>query len=344
MSKREINYKLVVENVETKTRVDSYIAQNLKGVSRSLVSDENTQILINGKLVKNSAKVKNNQIIEIKYSENFFEGIEAEDIKLNVLYEDEDILVINKDQGLVVHPGANNYEHTLVNALVFRYGEDFSSNFANEVDDDEEGDVDEDVSLIRPGIVHRLDKDTSGTMVVALNRESQRDLSQQFKDRETSKIYIALVRGYFDKRRGRINTNIVRDSKDRKKFTTCSSEIGKFADTSYLVLKQYKGYALVRLNIHTGRTHQIRVHLKSINHPILGDPIYSNEDKMFPDATLMLHALQLELKHPKTGDKMRFRSAMPQRFKEVINKLNPYIMDKGQQSKYYESAEKLKNK
>ena len=339
MSKRDISYKLKVENLESKVRVDSYIAKNLENVSRSLVGDKDTKIFVDNKLVKNSAKVTNGQEIEIQYSEEFFEGIEAEDINLNVLYEDEDILVINKDQGLIVHPGANNYHNTLVNALVYRYGDEFSSSFAT----DEEQELD-DEAIIRPGIVHRLDKDTSGTMVVALNRESQRDLSNQFKERETSKIYIAIAKGYFDKRRGRITTNIIRDPKDRKKFTTCENDKGKTADTSYLVLRQYKGYALVRLNIHTGRTHQIRVHLKSINHPILGDPIYSNKDKTFKDATLMLHALQLDLKHPKTNIKMRFRAAMPSRFKNIIKQLEPFVKEKGQNTKYYESAVKLRKK
>jgi 23S rRNA pseudouridine1911/1915/1917 synthase len=336
MSKRDVSHKIVVEGVEGKTRVDSYIAQNLEGVSRSLVSDKDTQIFVDNKIVKNSFKVKDNQVIEIKYSETFFNGIEGEDISLDSLYEDEDILVINKEQGLVVHPGANNYEHTLVNALVYRYGDEFQDKFEDETSDNE--------TLMRPGIVHRLDKDTSGVMVIALNRESQRNLSSQFKERETSKIYIAIVKGYVQKRRGRITTNIIRDPKDRKKYTTCASDKGKTADTSYLVLKQYKGYALVRINIHTGRTHQIRVHLKSINHPILGDPIYSNPDKKYPNETLMLHALQLELNHPKSKAKMRFRAAMPKRFKDFIKKVDPFVMEKGQSQKYYESAEKIRSK
>lgn len=338
MSKRDVSHTIIAEGIEAKTRVDSYIAQNIEGISRSLVGDKNTEIYIDKKRVKNSAKIKNGQTIEIKYSEDFFDGIEAEDIKLSPLYEDKDILVINKEQGLVVHPGANNYSHTLVNALVYRYGDDFQLQFK---DEDEQED---NTSFLRPGIVHRLDKDTSGAMIIALNRNSQRNLSDQFKERETSKIYIAIAKGYFKKRRGRITTNIVRDPKDRKKYTTCDESKGKTADTSYLVLKQYKGYALIRVNIHTGRTHQIRVHLKSINHPILGDPIYSNVDKTFPDATLMLHALQLEIKHPQTNKKMRFRAPMPIRFKEVIKKVDPFVMDKGQSQKYYESAEKIKNK
>ena len=343
MSKKEIRHNLIVEDIESKVRVDSYIASKIENISRSLVTDKDSLIFINNKKSKNSSKVHNGDNIEFIYSEEFFEGVEAQDINLNVIYEDKDILVINKDQGIVVHPGAGNYNSTIVNGLVYRYGDKFVESFGEDEDSEDSEFVDEDAHL-RPGIVHRLDKDTSGTMVIALNRESQRDLSQQFKDRSTSKIYIALVKGYFDKRRGRITDNLIRDPKDRKKFITCDKDKGKTADTSYLVLRQYRGYALVRINIHTGRTHQIRVHLKSINHPILGDPIYSNIDKKFKDASLMLHALQLDFKHPKTNDKMRFRAAMPNRFKDIINSLETFVLDKGQESKYYETAVKLKKR
>lgn len=343
MSKKEIKHNLIVEEIESKVRVDSYIAANVENISRSLVTDKDSQIFVNGKKAKNSAKVHNGDKIEFIYSEEFFEGIEPENMDFKVLYEDKDIFVINKDQGIVVHPGAGNHNSTIVNGLVHRYGESFTDKFEEEETEEPCEFVDEEAHL-RPGIVHRLDKDTSGTMVIALNRESQRDLSEQFKDRKTSKIYIALVKGYFDKRRGRITDNLIRDPKDRKKFITCEKDKGKNADTSYLVLKQYRGYALVRINIHTGRTHQIRVHLKSINHPIVGDPIYSNTDKKFKDATLMLHALQLDIKHPKTEDKMRFRAAMPTRFKEIIHSLEPFVLEKGQEKKYYETAVKLKKR
>ncbi len=343
MSRKEVRHNLIVEEIESKVRVDSYIASNLENISRSLVSDKESQIFINSKKAKNSTKVQNGDKIEFIYSEEFFEGIEPEDINLDILYEDKDILVINKNQGIVVHPGAGNHNSTIVNGLVHRYGESFSDKFEEEETEEPSEFVDED-AFLRPGIVHRLDKDTSGTMVIALNRESQRDLSEQFKDRKTSKIYIALVKGYFDKRRGRITDNLIRDPKDRKKFITCDKDKGKTADTSYLVLRQYRGYALVRINIHTGRTHQIRVHLKSINHPILGDPIYSNTDKKFKEASLMLHALQLDFKHPKTSEKMRFRAAMPKRFKDIINSLEPFVLEKGQENKYYETAVKLKKR
>jgi 23S rRNA pseudouridine1911/1915/1917 synthase len=339
MSKRDVSHKLIVEGVETKTRVDSYIAKTIENITRTLVTDKDTQIFVDGKSVKNSTKVKNDQTIEIKYTETLYEGIEGEDIKLKVLYEDDNMLVINKEQGLIVHPGANNFEHTLVNALVFRYGEDFVARFY-----DENNISTEEMALMRPGIVHRLDKDTSGTMVIALNKESQLNLSTQFKERETNKVYIALVKGHFTHRRGKIITNIVRDSKERKKYTTCEKNKGKTADTSYFVLKQYTGYALVRISIHTGRTHQIRVHFKSINHPVLGDPLYSNKDKNFPEASLMLHALQLEVTNPKTDKLMRFRAAMPDRFKRVIEQLDHFVREKGQSKKYYESAEKIRNK
>lgn len=336
MSKKIITHKLIVVDIEEKVRVDKYLSQNIEGISRSLVGDKDTLITIDGKAAKNSAKVAEGAEVEIQYIEYALDKIEGQDIEIKTLYEDESILVINKDQGLVVHPGAGNFENTLVNALVFKYGDKFQSLFVNEDTKEEDS--------IRPGIVHRLDKDTSGVMVVALNKEVQLNLIQQFKDRTPGKIYIALVKGHFKKRRGRITDNIIRDPKNRKKYTICEKDMGKTAETSYLVLRQYRGYALVRLNLHTGRTHQIRVHLNSINHPILGDPVYSSSDKTFKDVSMMLHALQLEINHPTANNKMRFRAPMPQRFKETIKQLELFVMDKGQKEKYYESAEKLKLK
>jgi 23S rRNA pseudouridine1911/1915/1917 synthase len=227
---------------------------------------------------------------------------------------------------MVVHPGAGNLHHTLVNALVFRYGRDFESGDpASSKNADSAADIDEDeawqLDPLRPGIVHRLDKDTSGTMVIALNRESHRKLAAQFKEHTVSKVYIAICKGFFTNKRGRIQTNLVRDRKDRKKFTICQPPKGKSADTSFVVLRQFEGYALVRISIHTGRTHQIRVHMASIGHPLLGDPIYARPDRTFPQATLMLHSFSLELDHPRDGRRLNFRSPMPQRFKQIIRQL-----------------------
>lgn len=380
MGIREIKNTLVVEDLEKKTRVDAYIASFVKELSRTQIGSKEATILVNGKKVKNSAKIFNGDTVDFSYTLEEFTSLTPYDIPLAVLYEDKDIIVVNKDQGLVVHPGAGNFNETLVNALVNHLGESFVQAFDSEdesieenkeeiveatpveltsideseeeLEDVEDAEADEDDEVAvktfaldpkRPGIVHRLDKDTSGTMVVALNKNSYYNLVEQFKARTTKKSYIAIVKGHFTKRRGRIATNIKRDPKDRKKFTTCLDTEGKNAETTYVVLKQYEGFALLRVNIHTGRTHQIRVHLASINHPVLGDPIYSNTSKKFKNATLMLHAIKLVFEHPVTGKTIAFTSPMPQRFKNILKPLPSFEMEKGFEDKYYETATKMAN-
>jgi len=306
MATQEKTLKLVVGAIQEPKRIDAYTASQQESVSRSQLSDEKTQFFLNGKPVKKSRLVKEGDAIEVHYCEECFEGIVAEDILLHVLYEDQDMLVINKEQGMVVHPAAGNHEHTLVNALLFRYGQDFSPS----LEDDE---MDFDLAL-RPGIVHRLDKDTSGVLVIARNRQSHRNLSQQFKDRTTRKIYIALAKGVFKEKTGSIRANLKRDANDRKKYTTCSSDEGREARSDFTVLRQYRDFALVRIELFTGRTHQIRVHFKSIGHPLLGDPLYGKPEGL----TLMLHALILEVSSPSSGKRIRFVAPMPERFRALL--------------------------
>ena len=253
---------------------------------------------------------------------------------------------------MVVHPAIGNHEGTVVNALLFRYGANFCTIFAREglsykepenrecagdrvemvqqsvetpeesiltgmSETEEESDSEEislDSPLVRPGIVHRLDKDTSGTLVIARTLESFHSLSAQFKAHTTTKTYIGLAKGNFSRLEGSIRTNIKRDTRNRKRFVTCSGQEGKTALTHYRVLRQFSSFALVRINIHTGRTHQIRVHLSSLGHPLVGDVIYGKED----GATLMLHALKLEVDHPTTGERRTFRSVLPPRFLEYV--------------------------
>lgn len=304
----EKSVELLVGSIEAKTRLDSYIAANSE-VPRSKLSEETTSIYVNGQLIKKkSIAVKEGQIIKVDYVESFFDGVVPQDIELDIIYEDEDVLVLNKPQGLVVHPGNGNYEGTLVNALAHRYGDAFLAS----MDD-----------VTRPGIVHRLDKDTSGVMVVALNPFSHKVLSEQFASHTVSKTYNAIAKGVFQRRYGELTTQIGRDSRDRKKFAVVPSG-GKEAITKYQVLKQFDSYALVSVKILTGRTHQIRVHMKSLNHPLLGDVIYSSPDKNFPDATLMLHAKKLEFKHPRTKELMSFEASLPSRFEKVLTVLDAH--------------------
>ena len=283
-------------------RVD-LIASKEGDIQRSVFSQESTLISINGKNAKKSAKVKAGDRIHIEYDEEVFEGLEGEDIPLSILYEDDDILVINKEQGIAVHPGAGCYSGTVANALVGRYGDDFSTS-----DDD-----------TRPGIVHRLDKDTSGVMIIARTLESQHRLQEEFSAHRTEKHYYAIAKGFFTSQEGIIEKRIERDPWSRKKFRTTDSPVrGKDAKTTYRVLRQMDGYALLDVRIYTGRTHQIRVHMLSIGHPLLGDPIYGSKDSSFPDASLMLHARELRIRHPSTGREMVFEAPIPDRFQRVI--------------------------
>jgi 23S rRNA pseudouridine1911/1915/1917 synthase len=323
MGRKNRNITFIAQEIPRKIRVDAYIAACKPEVSRSLVGAKETIITINGKIVKKSHPVQEGDDISMHWSDQIFEGIEPQDIPLSVLHEDVALLVIDKQQSLVVHPAAGNPDGTLVNALVFRFGPQFASEqlFQRDSGADDEDVEEPDSYALRPGIVHRLDKDTSGVMVVAKTRQAHAALSQQFKDHTTEKFYIAIVKGFLPNRSGTVVASLIRDPKDRKKFTTCEEGIGKHAVTDYRVLRQYEGFSLVRLKLHTGRTHQIRVHLQSLGNPILGDPIYSQHNQLYPEATLMLHALSLAFDHPISGGRMCIRAPMPQRFKNVLRDL-----------------------
>ena len=289
---------------ESAGRVDAVISH--QGVQRSFFSSDSMVITINGSRAKKSAKVKPGDSVHLEYDEEVFEGLEAESIPLDVLYEDDDILVINKEQGMVVHPGAGVHNGTVANALLALYGDDFSSS------DDE-----------RPGIVHRLDKDTSGVMVIAKNPSSLAALQKQFAEHSTEKHYRAIAKGRLSPPHGFIETGIERDPKDRKKYRAVDdTSRGRYAKTEYTVLNDLDGYSLLDIRIYTGRTHQIRVHMKYIGHPILGDPIYGVKDPRFSDATLMLHAYSLELDHPVSGERMHFEAPLPERFSRIIDRLS----------------------
>ena len=342
MAKEEQRLEITVGKLTEKIRLDAYLSQ--QGLKRSILSQNQTIILLNGSPTKKGKPVKEGDTITVTYTEENFEGLIEEDLPLHVLYEDEEILVINKEQGMVVHPAIGNHEGTVVNALLFRYGMEFSTLFAESPEPkkredreestntdelmlpahdtgEEEGEPEEheeglslESPLIRPGIVHRLDKDTSGTLIIARTQESYLSLSAQFKAHTTTKTYIGLAKGTFSRLEGSIQTNIKRDLRNRKRFVTCSGQEGRSALTHYRVLRQFAGYALVRINIHTGRTHQIRVHFSSLGHPLIGDVIYGKED----GTTLMLHALSLAVDHPTTGKRVTFRSVLPARFLQYV--------------------------
>lgn len=262
------------------------------------------KILVNGKAEKASYKTKENDIIEIP--ENIVPKeieLKAEDIPIDIVYEDKDIIVVNKPKGMVVHPANGNPDGTLVNALM-SICKDSLSGIGGE---------------IRPGIVHRIDKDTSGLLIVAKNDKAHLCLSEQIKNREITKKYVALVRGIIKENDATIDMPIGRSTKDRKKMAVRKD--GKKAVTHFKVLQRFNGYTYLDIKIDTGRTHQIRVHLSEIGYPIVGDMVYSNGKNPFGVEGQMLHAKSLDFKHPITKEPMHLEAPLPEYFEKVLKTL-----------------------
>jgi len=311
----------VPSNFPQNVRLDKYIASLPDGFNRSKLKSGVTQILINGNVAKLSSKVKASDQIDIEWEDNIPDNIEPQDIKLNYIYEDDNVTVVNKEQGMVTHPAAGNWDNTLVNALLFHWGR-------SSIPQIKEGEPSEIYELRRPGIVHRLDKDTSGVIITAKNRESEEWLQTQFQSRYVIKEYILITVGHPPARFGDVKTMIVRDPKDRKRYKAlCDTQEGKFARTLYHCIAFYGKYTLIRVRLKTGRTHQIRVHMKYLGCPVLGDPIYGKKDDLFPNATLMLHSRLLRIKLPNEADYTSFKAAIPERFISVMKKLKEEYTD-----------------
>ena len=299
-----MNIKINEENVGK--RIDSFIPMVQEDISRSMVQKliEQKNIKVNGKETKHSYKLKLNDEIEIFVPEAKEINLKAQDIPLNVIYEDNDIIVINKPKGMVVHPANGNPDGTLVNAVMNKC-KDSLSGIGGE---------------IRPGIVHRLDKDTSGAIIVAKNDKAHIALSEQLKNHEVKKTYLALVRGIIKENEATINMPIARSKKDRKKMDV--DKDGKEAITHFKVLGRYKNkYTLLQINLETGRTHQIRVHLSHIGYPIIGDEVYSNGKNEWNVSGQCLHAWKLEFIHPITGKKICLEAEIPEYLKNIIKEL-----------------------
>ena len=299
-----MNIKVNEENVGK--RIDSFIPMVQEDISRSMVQKliEQKNIKVNGKETKHSYKLKLNDEIEIFVPEAKEINLKAQDIPLNVIYEDNDIIVINKPKGMVVHPANGNPDGTLVNAVMNKC-KDSLSGIGGE---------------IRPGIVHRLDKDTSGVIIVAKNDKAHIALSEQLKNHEVKKTYLALVRGIITENEATINMPIARSKKDRKKMDVDKN--GKEAITHFKVLGRYKNkYTLLQINLETGRTHQIRVHLSHIGYPIIGDEVYSNGKNEWNVSGQCLHAWKLEFIHPITGKKISLEAEIPEYLKNIIKEL-----------------------
>lgn len=298
--------KYIVDKEEQGKRLDMYVANKDNELTRTaaqrLIEQEN--ILVNGKKQKVAYKVVEGDVITIEEVEPKTIELKAQEIPVEVIYEDKDIIVVNKPKGMVVHPANGNPDGTLVNAIM-SICKDSLSGIGGE---------------IRPGIVHRLDKDTSGLLIVAKNDKAHVNMSAQIKNHEVKKTYIALVRGVVKENKATIDMPIGRSNSDRKKMAVTRD--GKNAITHIKVLKRYKDCTLLEVNIETGRTHQIRVHLSHIGYPIIGDSIYSNGKNRFGIEGQCLHAKSLEFKHPITGEHMQLEAPLPQYFEEVLKQLD----------------------
>lgn len=305
-----------VDDFESGDRLDLYLAQKKNGNSRSffqhLIADGFVQV--NGKAAKKAAyKVCTGDKIAVQLPEPVIIDIEPENIPLDFIYQDDDLAVINKPQGMVVHPAVGNYSGTLVNALMYHCKDLSGIN-----------------SVMRPGIVHRLDKDTSGLIVIAKNDFAHISLAEQIKVKSAKRTYLALVDDCFNNTEGTIETGYGRNTEDRLKMsvfplamTQTNSNI-RVAKTDYKVLEQFGGgnnYALLQCDLHTGRTHQIRVHMAYIKHPVVGDPVYGRKNQKIKLNGQLLHAARLSFTHPRTGENMTFEAPLPDYFEKVLSDL-----------------------
>lgn len=296
--------KIIYESNE-KIRLDKYVFEAAELLSRSaaakMISEE--KILLNGKPAKASVNLTFGDEITIYPAEIKETEVAAEEIPLDIVYEDNDIIVINKPKGMVVHPACGHYEGTLVNALLAHCKDSLSG--IN--------------GVIRPGIVHRIDKDTSGLIIAAKNDKAHLSLAEQIKNHTAYREYIAITIGCVNEN-GTVNAPLGRNPKDRKKMAVTDKN-SKEAVTHYKVLENYKGFSLIECKLETGRTHQIRVHMAYINRPLLGDEVYGGKVKRFKTEGQMLHAVRLTVTHPETGERMTFETPYPEYFKKITEQL-----------------------
>ena len=286
-------------------RVDACIARLAPGISRSAAQRlcEDGQVLLNGAAAKKNARVAPGDVLELTLPEPQPTQAQAEDIPLDVAYEDADVIVINKPKGLVVHPAAGHWEGTLVNALLHHCRDSLSGVGG----------------ALRPGIVHRIDKDTSGLLIVAKNDFAHQKLAAQLQDHTLARTYVCIVCGNLREDAGTVNAPIARDKNDRKKMAVRAD--GKPAVTHWQVLARYPGYTYVQCRLETGRTHQIRVHMASLGHPILGDTVYGHKKPELGQNTQCLHAKELTFRHPRTDEPVTVTCPLPEEFERVLQVL-----------------------
>ncbi|MGN1318340.1 MAG: RluA family pseudouridine synthase [Lachnospirales bacterium] len=297
-------YRVEIEDVNK--RIDLFLNDELEDFSRSALQKliEKGNIKVNNKEVSKNYKLRENDEITVDIPEPVEIDIKAENIPLDILYEDDDLIVINKPQNMVVHPAPGHYSGTLVNALMYHCGDNLSG--IN--------------GVLRPGIVHRIDKDTSGVLVIAKSDLAHISLSKQLSAHSMTRIYNAIVYNNIKDDEGTVKTLIGRSQNDRKKMAVVKTG-GRNAVTHYKVLERMGKFNLVELRLETGRTHQIRVHMAHIGHPLLGDPVYGPKKQIFNLEGQVLHAKVLGFIHPRTGEYMEFSTELPEYFKKLIFKL-----------------------
>ncbi len=300
------NYTIEEENVGK--RLDLFVSENEVDMSRSFVQGiiEKQQVKVNGQIKKNNYKLRVGDQVQVELAEPVELQVEAEDIPLDIIYEDSDVIVINKPQDMVVHPAPGNYTGTLVNGLLYHCKDLSGIN-----------------GVIRPGIVHRIDKDTSGVLVVAKNDKSHNSLAMQLKDHSMKRTYYAIVEGIVKEEEGTVRTNIGRHPVERIKMAVVKD--GKEAITNYKVLERFKSNTLVECRLETGRTHQIRVHMAHLHHPLIGDQVYGYKKQKFKLQGQALHAKNLGFIHPTTGEYMEFDSQLPEYFQDILDKLRKEV-------------------
>ena len=303
------NKEIYEFNIEEKTgeRIDRVIAEKLPEFSRSRIQRliEEGSMELNGRIcTSKKISVSAGDTVRIAVSEPEELKVEAQNIPLDIVYEDDDVLVVNKPKGMVVHPAAGNYDGTLVNAVMYHCGDRLSS--IN--------------GVIRPGIVHRIDKDTSGLLMIAKNDRAHESLSAQLAEHSITREYQALVFNNFKEDSGRVDAPIGRDQRDRTKMAVTDRN-SKRAVTNYRVLERFGNYTFMEFALETGRTHQIRVHMAYLKHPLVGDKVYGPQKQPFPVEGQMLHAKTLGFVHPVTGEYMKFDSELPEYFNEILEKL-----------------------
>lgn len=295
-------YDFIVNKENEGIRIDKFISEELEEKSRSFIQSliENKNVTVNGIVKKSNYKLKENDNISINVPMAEKYTIEPENIPIDIIYEDNDVIVVNKARGMTVHPAPGVFTGTLVNALLYHCSDLSGIN-----------------GVLRPGIVHRIDKDTTGVIVVAKNDKAHNSLALQLKDHSMTREYVALVEGVIKADAGTIDAPLARDPKDRIKMAIVKD--GRHAVTHYTVLERLEKNTLVQCRLETGRTHQIRVHLSSIKHPLVGDPVYGYKKQRFSINGQLLHAKKLGFIHPTTGTYMEFSSDLPQDFTRILH-------------------------